>query len=245
MAVIRQSLAERVVQDAIVLDLGDLSRQGEQVRARAMAEAESMLSRAQTERQKLLASAKDEGFKHGHAEGFSKGLDEGLKKGYEAAMAERQAQLDTLTAGWAAALAKFEEERDRMLLEAREDLVRLAVMLGERVTRRKIEVDPGVVLSQLEGVLSLLAQPTRLAVSVNPEDEALAREALPPLMARFPAAQHVDLRADPALERGSCTALTAGGGRVDASIPTQLDRIVRALLPAAGEGGDRADGAMP
>ena len=233
MAVIRQAVADRVVQDAIVLDLGDLTRQGEQVRARAMAEAESILARAQVERQRLLASAKDEGFKQGHAEGHAKGLEEGAAKGYAAALAERRQQLDTLAAGWGAALARFEQERDGLLLEAREDVLRLSVLLGERVTRRKIEVDPQVVAAQLEQVLSLLAQPTRLAVCVNPADEPLAREAMPALMSRFPAAQHVDLKLDAALPRGSCTATTAGGGCIDASIHTQLDRIVNALLPDA------------
>ncbi|HYE62878.1 MAG TPA: FliH/SctL family protein [Phycisphaerales bacterium] len=234
---IRQSLADRVVQDAIVLDLGDLTRQGEQVRAHALKEAEAILARAQQERQRLLASAKEEGIRQGHAEGLARGLEEGRKKGYDAAVAERRHQLDTLAAGWGAALAQFEAERDRMLLEAREDLVRLAVMLGERVTRRKIETDPQVVASQLESVLSLFAKPTRLTVTISTEDEVLAREVLPDLMARYPAAQHVDLRIDPALARGSCAGTTSGGGRIDASIPTQLDRIARALLPSGGEGG--------
>jgi len=252
MAVIRQSIADRVAQDAIVLDLGDLSRQGDQVRARAMAEAESMLAKAQIERRRLLASATEEGLAKGHAEGLAKGLDEGRAKGHDAALAERRQQLDTLAAGWGAALAKFEQDRDGLLLEAREDVLRLAIMLGERVTRRKVATDPQVVVSQLETVLSLIAQPTRLAVTVNAEDEALARDALPALMARFPAAQHVDLKPDPALPRGSCNAMTAGGGRIDASIPTQLDRIAHALLPghvvqpaAASPLTDAADGATP
>jgi flagellar assembly protein FliH len=220
-----------VVQDAIVLDLGDLTRQGEQVRARAMAEAESILVKAHADRQKLLASARDEGLAKGHAEGLTKGIEEGRKKGYEEAVAERRQQLDTLAAGWSAALDRFETERDGLLLEARDDVLRLALMLGERVTRRKIETDPLVVRLQLETVLSLLAQPTRLTITVNTDDEALAREALPALMARFPVAQHVELRPDAAMSRGSCSAVTAGVGRIDASIPTQLDRIAHALLP--------------
>ena len=36
---------------------------------------------------------------------------------------------------------------------------------------------------------------------------------------------------DPKLERGSCIARTPGGGVIDASIRTQLDRIAEVLLP--------------
>jgi flagellar biosynthesis/type III secretory pathway protein FliH len=97
-----------------------------------------------------------------------------------------------------------------------------------------------VVQVQLETVLSLLSQPTRLSISVNPEDAALARESLPALMARFSAAQHVDVKPDPTLTRGSCIGTTSGGGMLDASIPTQLDRMIQALMPGPGP---EADGA--
>ncbi len=233
MAVIRQSQAHRIVQDAIVLDLGDLTRQGEQVRALAKEQADAILAKAQADRQRLLASGKDEGFAKGHAEGLAKGLEEGRKQGHDAALAERRQALDALLAGWSAAVEAFERDRDRLLQEARADVLRLAVMMGERITRRTVEVDPHVITAQLEAVLALLSQPTRLTISINPDDEALARESLPTLLARLSAAHHVDLRPDPALPRGSCTASTQGGGRIDASIPTQLDRMVAALLPAA------------
>jgi flagellar assembly protein FliH len=237
MAVIRQAQADRIVKDAIVLDLGDLSRQGELIRARAQEQAEAILAEARAERERLLASAHAEGFARGHAEGMAKGIEEGTTQGREAAAAERRQELDALLRGWTEALRAFEQERDRLLREAREDVLRLAVMMGERITRRKIEVDPQVVVAQLEAVLALLAQPTRLSIAVNPEDEALAKEALPGLLDRFTCARHADLRADPSLPRGSCAATTQGGGRLDASIPTQLERMVAALLPAPTEPG--------
>lgn len=240
MAVIRQAQADRIVQDAIVLDLGDLTRQGEQVRARAQQQADAILAGARSERQRLTTSAREEGLAKGHAEGLAKGLEEGAKKGHEAALAERRQDLDTLLRGWSAALQAFEQDRDRLLREAREDVLRLAVMMGERITRRKTEVDPLVIAAQLEAVLALLAQPTRLSIAINPADEALARESLPGLLDRFTTAQHVDLRADPNLPRGSCSATTQGGGHIDASIPTQLDRMVAALLPAPAQPGAAA-----
>jgi valyl-tRNA synthetase len=75
-----------------------------------------------------------------------------------------------------------------------------------------------------------------MAVAVHPDDEPLAREALPELATRLAAAAHVEVASDASLERGSCIARTGSGGMIDASIRTQLGRIVEALLPASHDG---------
>jgi flagellar biosynthesis/type III secretory pathway protein FliH len=106
--------------------------------------------------------------------------------------------------------------------------------MGERVTKRTVQLDPTVIVGQLEAVLTLLAKPTRLTVAIAPGDETLAREAMPDLMAKFSAAQHIDLIVDQAMQPGSCIARTAAGGTFDASIPAQLDRMVAALMPGPG-----------
>jgi flagellar biosynthesis/type III secretory pathway protein FliH len=102
------------------------------------------------------------------------------------------------------------------------------------VTKRTVELDPSVIVGQLEAVLGLLAKPTRLTVAIAAGDETLAREAMPELMAKFSAAQHVDLIVDASMQPGSCIARTAAGGTFDASIPAQLDRMVAALMPGPG-----------
>jgi flagellar biosynthesis/type III secretory pathway protein FliH len=237
MAVLRQSQAERIARDAVVLDLGDLSRQGQGILARAKADAEAILKQAAAERQKLLAGARDEGLAKGMEEGKKKGTEEGRRLGQEAGLAERREALAKLEAAWTAALEDFQRERERMLLDARQDVVRLAVMMGERIVKRTLELDASVVLAQIEAVLSQLAKPTKLTLTVAPTDEALAREAMPGLWARFPAAQHVDFRVDAAIAPGSCIAHTGSGGAIDATIPTQLDRMVAALMPGGSKGG--------
>ncbi len=232
MAVIRQSDAHRIVKDAIVLDLGDLSRQAEGVRTRAKADAEAMLTKAAAERSKLITGAREEGLAQGLAKGGRKqGFEAGKKAGAGRGSGGSGEVLKKLDAAWAAALEEFGRERERMLLEARQDVLRLAVLMGERVTKRTVQLDPSVIVGQLEAVLSLLAKPTRLTVAIAPGDEGLAREAMPDLMAKFSAAQHIDLIVDQAMQPGSCVARTAAGGTFDASIPAQLDRMVAALMP--------------
>ena len=54
---------------------------------------------------------------------------------------------------------------------------------------------------------------------------------LPGLMARFPECEHAEIRPDAALSRGSVVVRTPGGGEVDASMSTRLERIATALVP--------------
>jgi len=233
MALIKHAQSDALVRDAIVLDLAQLGRQAEELIAHAEARAARVIADAQRERDRLLSDARETGRAQGHAEGHAKGLDEGRAQGLEEARASHNQALTELANNWAAALARFERDRDDLLLHARTDALALALEMGRRITGRIVETDPGVVAAQLERVLALVANPTRLVLRVHPDDLARAESELPALKARFDAATHAELVADPAVTRGSCVARSARG-EIDASIETQLDRIAEALLPVAG-----------
>jgi flagellar biosynthesis/type III secretory pathway protein FliH len=245
MALIRHANARTMARDAIVLDLGDLAAQGALLKARARAEADQILENAKAERERMFNGAAEEGRRAGQA----KGLEEGRKQGNEAGRAEalvaEREKLKKLDASWQAALASFEGDRDRMLLDARQDIVRLAAIVAEMVTKRSLVLEPERVTDQLGAVLSLLSKPTRLVVAVHPDDEPTLRDALPSIAARAGSSAHVEFTADATLERGSCIARTSGGGVIDASIRTQLQRITEVLLPGQSEPPAGGAGAIP
>lgn len=230
MPLIRQSLADPTVRDAVVLHLGDLHRAGEHLRDQARLEAETILAAARAERDRVVSGAE----KDGQARGLEKGLAEGRQRGAEEArarsLAEWRERLAGLEKGWGDALDRFLAERERMLLEARQDVLRLAILLAERITKRALTVDPSLVGDQVAEVLALVARPSRLVLSLHPEDRPIIEEILPGLRRRFASVEHLELVDDASLPRGSCLARTAGGV-IDASISTQLDRIAAALLP--------------
>jgi flagellar biosynthesis/type III secretory pathway protein FliH len=239
MALIKHANLKDLARDAVVLDLGDLARQGQALVAQARAKADQILAEAQAERARLIAGATEEGRAAGYAAGLERGLGEGRATGQAEALAERRERLTGLEEQWKVAVDSFLNERQNMLAEARRDLLRLACEIAGRVTHRQIELDPGVAVSQLEGVLHLVMRPTRLLVRVHPLDRQLVQDALPTLMQRFVSVGHVELAEDAALERGSCVARIAEGaggapgGEINAEIGVQLDRIVDALLPGA------------
>jgi flagellar assembly protein FliH len=237
MALIRQSNAATMARDAVVLDLGDLRRQGEIIKLRAREEAERIVADARAERERLLKTAAEEG----RAAGVARGIEEGRKKGEDsgksAAMAEFKLRLEALEKGWSGALAGFEAMREQLMVDARHEVVRLAVRIGELVTKRAVAANPDAAADQVAALLTTLMRPTRAVVSVHPDDRAAVEQALPALAARIAAAQHVELIADDSLSRGSCLLRAAGGGEIDGTIGTQLERIAAALLP--GEPGPR------
>lgn len=236
MALIRQADARTMARDAVVLDLGDLVAQGELLKARNRAEADQILAEARAERERLLKGAAEEGRREGLARGLEEGQKQGRAAGRAEAVKEHQQALANLQEAWGAALGLFDADRDRMLMEARHDVVRLAALVAEMVTKRALALEPARVADQLAAVLSLITRPSRLTVTLHPDDEALAREALPALSAKFEGAKHAELVPDASMERGSCVVRNATGGEIDATIRTQLQRIVETLLP----GGDAA-----
>lgn len=232
MALVRNADAAVMTRDAIVLDLGDLRRQGQRLLDAARAEAVRIEQEAQADRATIIQGAD----KVGHAQGYARGLEEGraagIEQGTQQALTAAAADVQRLNAGWTAALDAFLQTRERFLAEGQQDVVRLAALIASKVCKRQIELDPAIVAVQMAEVLALVLRPTRLQVTCHPDDRELLGRAMPMLAARTQHNVDVELVDDPALARGSCVArLAGGGGQIDASIDTQLQRIVDALLP--------------
>lgn len=238
MALIKNAHTDSLARDAVVLDLGDLSAQAAAIIERAEREAARIRDQARKERERLIADGRREGFEKGMAEGLEQGRQAGREEGRREALEAMQERLQALDARWSAALEDFESNRKRLMVESRTDVLRLAVGIAERVTRRRVELDETAVTAQLEAALEYVLEPTRLAVLVHPEDVEIANAALPQLMARMSTSPHIEVRPEERLTRGDCIVETRGG-EIDARIETQLERIVEALLPTT-DGRERA-----
>jgi flagellar assembly protein FliH len=235
MALIRQSDKSSPLTDAIVYRLGDLVREGTQLREQTTREVESMLVEARAERNRLIADGRDEGLKQGREQGFREGFAMGEEEGRTQAIAKVSAQLAALLGGWNQTLDEFEKGRDALLLEARTEVLRLAVEIGRAVVKREIELRPEAVVDQLEAALRMIVRPSRVRLAIHPEDRPLVEQALPGLLSRCTNATHVEIEDNAQGGRGSCIVRIAGG-EVDASIGVQLDRIVQAIVPSAKGG---------
>src|SRR5438067_518624 len=80
--------------------------------------------------------------------------------------------------------------------------------------------------------MKLVIQSTDVRIAINPKQNATLTKALPQLKLKWPSLEHVAIVEDESIAPGGCR-ISAGQGKVDASLDTQIDRIASELLPTA------------
>ncbi len=212
---------------AVSLDLGDLARRGEMLKEAATQQARAIVQQAHEERARILEGAHEAGRKQGYEAGFKEGFEAGKAQ----AIADFAEQLKSTGKVWESMLEEFSQQREHFLTQSRHAVIELAVAIAQRVVHRTVELDPTVVEDQLREMLSLVAAPATLIVRVHPDDESLVRDAVPAIKSSLPGGLHIRLVSDSTVSRGSCLARTLSGASIDASLETQLDRVVADVLP--------------
>lgn len=229
MALIKQANSTAASRDAIVLNLGDLRREAERMRDEAFAERDRILSEARAERDRIMAGASEAGYDAGYARGLEQGTAKGESEGGERAYDECRDRVKAFEESFETVLAAVEEEREQVIREAKSDLLLFACAFAERVTKRVIELDHTVVDTQLEAALKLVLGSTRLTVAIHPDDREVAGRIAPVIARRRICDSPVEFVEDEALARGSVV-LRTDKGMIDATVDTQIERIVSALL---------------
>lgn len=237
MSVVKGHNAATLIKDAIVLDLGDLGRQAAKLQAAADAKAKKTVTDAQAEAARIIEAARSKGFEQGRAEGVALGRAEGQKLGRADAVQQLSAQLKQLTQAWAQSVNGWDARREEIDREAREAVLDLALHLAEKLVHRVVEVDPTVVQDQLASALTHVLSPMEVTVEICPADRPVLEFALPELLAEFGHLKHIKLVDDESVTPGGCV-VTYGQGQIDATIETQLRRVVELMIPDPGEHGD-------
>lgn len=240
----RDNSSDRLASEAVVLDLGDLRQQAEKLRAQARAEADRILEQARAEAEMLTAEAAQKGHDAGYQQGYDEGLAAGRKQGHAEALQKTREQLNQLQQAWVDAAQQWDSERRTMLLDARQSVLELAIAIAERICKRAPRVDRSLVVDQVAAALEQITRPADVQVRIHPDDRPLLSEALPELIKAGDTCEHVHLVDDSQIEPGGCK-VTYGKGTIDATLATQLDRIVQALLPGHAPSNDPANPAEP
>lgn len=232
MGIIKRADLETYTREPIAMDLGDLEKRGRAVVDAAQEEASRIIKDAQEERDRLLSDATQVGEAKGFENGSERGFNEGSEQGKQQAIDDLGQELTKLNEQWSATLLQWEQDREEFMQAARTEVIALAAQIAARVIKRTIDLDPEVVADQLEAVLESLVTPTDIRVRVHPADLDLLARVMPAMIEQCASCNHAELVEDSKIDQGSCIVSTKGGGQIDASIQTQLDRIVATLLPA-------------
>jgi len=233
------SASASAVKDAIVLDMGDLRKQADQLRHVAQAQAQRIVEDAKRHASEIAEQARVLATEQGYTEGHDRGLAEGREQGHTEALTENRTQLEQLRNTWQASFEQWDAQRQAMETDAKHALLRLGLLFGEKIVHRVIEVDQTVVVHQLAEALSYVLKPTDVIVRINPADRPLIDEALPQLLAGLSHLDRVRVDEDVAISIGGCI-IDFGKGRIDSTIEKQLERLAQVILPQSG-GVDRTD----
>src|SRR6185436_7990798 len=104
----------------------------------------------------LKKQAHAEALVAGQKEGHAKGLSQGHEKGREEALSEQREQLAGLTAALAESAASLDASRIALEADAKQAVVRLAITIAERITKRQGALDPAVALANVQDALGLV-----------------------------------------------------------------------------------------
>ncbi|MEX0655193.1 MAG: FliH/SctL family protein [Phycisphaeraceae bacterium] len=231
MPVVKSQAAAPLLKEAIVLDLGDIGRQAAKLRLAAENKAAQILTDAERQAKRLTDGAEAKGLEQGLAQGREQGLAEGREQGRAEALEQMGEQLRQLQAGWTGSLKGWDAHCHEMERAGRAAVLDFAIKVAEKLVHRVIEVDESVVVDQLAHALTHVLHASEVTVQIHPDDRPLLEQALPELLAEFDQLSHIKLADDATVGRGGCI-VRHGEGRIDATIDTQVRRVVDAILPA-------------
>lgn len=227
MAVIK---ADQTPAAVSTFSMADIEKQAKLILLGAKVRAERLLVAAQEEAERIKREARAEALVEGREEGLAQGMELGRQQGKDAALAEQRQQLVELVGALTRGVQELDGARLALEAEAKTAVIRLAIAIAERVTKRLGVVEPQVAVANVDEALRLVVRSADVRIAVHPSQKGMLAEVLPRIQAKWPALKHVDLIADSSLAPGGCR-VYSGGGEVDADLDLQLARIAEELVP--------------
>ncbi|MDB5173872.1 MAG: Flagellar assembly protein FliH [Phycisphaerales bacterium] len=226
--------SSQVPASASPFSMRDIENQARSILLQARQQAGQLLAAAQAEGDQLKEAARAEGDAQGQREGLARGLEQGKKAGHQQALEEYRAEFQQGVAALTRAAGAIDAQRNELEATALQDVVRLAIAVAQRVTKRQGLIDPQALVANLEEAMKLVMQHSDLRIAIHPTQRKTLDAALPQLKLAWPGLKHVEIIDDAALSPGGCRIFTRQG-QIDADLGVQLDRVVCDLLPGHGE----------
>jgi len=205
--------------------LSGLAAEAQTVMLDARQQAARVLAEARSQADASREAAAAKGYAEGLARGSSDGYDKGLAEGRQM-MAEQSAEL---VVQLRAIIRELTGARDEVLHAGRCELLDFALELAAKIVGRVAVRDIAAASQNVRKVLELADRHRELSVKVNPGQLEALVEHLPELTESLGRPGRVRLVGDATISPGGAKVHT-DGGEIDATIETQLDNVVEALL---------------
>jgi Flagellar biosynthesis/type III secretory pathway protein len=193
-----------------------LLRQAEKAVERRMAELAEAEAALEREREQARALGHQQGYEAGYREGFKKGHAEGV------------AALGALLADARSMLEEARLAKDRLLEQAEEEIVQLAVAIAEKLVRQSLAHDDKAVLSILKEMLKKAEGSATARVKVPPDVFERIQEEWRFLAAYVQGDCRLEFLPDESLSRGDVIVET-DWGMIDGRVQSRWQRIMHGL----------------
>jgi flagellar assembly protein FliH len=161
---------------------------------------------------------------------FAKGYAQGERSGAEVAARQGEAMLRRLSE----TIEEVAALRTDLLRRSEHDLVRVALLIAERVLHREVTLDRELLLAMAHVAIDRLGNRASATIRLHPADHA----ALMAVPRTQPFTGAVEIVADSAVSRGGCL-VQSDFGLIDLGVEAQIREVSRAML------GDDQSASMP
>ncbi len=213
----------------------DVQAEAREITARARTEAEQIVAAARGEAGALREQARAEGFAAGETRGLAEGREAGHAEALAAAKAAFEQSQAMLVSALSTALDNADREKRKLLAAAHNDLIGLALAVAERVVKCVGRLDRDAAVANASEAIDLAGRRSDMVLEVHPEDHDAVKRFAETLLTGDEERRHVRVVSEEEISPGGCRFRSAEGS-VDATLETQIERIVRHLLPGSEEG---------
>lgn len=170
-----------------------------------------LISEAAANAQTIEDEARERGHTQGHTDGQT----------------AASAELDDMLATMRGLVDVARAERHKIIEGAEPEIIKLAMLVAEKVVHQQISLDKNVVISMARAAIARLVNRETVTVRVNPADIETIREQKEKMLANSDI-EHLRVVEDNRVDRGGVVMETESG-TIDAKIKTQIKEARRVL----------------
>jgi len=179
---------------------------------------------ARHEVESMLEKREKDSYERGSDEDYAKGYSEGEQKARDDAIAsveERAKLLDGL-------LRELEVIKRKILTDAQEDVVKLAMVIASKIIHREVKGSETVVDTVREAI-DMASDKHSIRIKLNPADIPIVDSHKGKFLETIKSLERIELIEDEEIIRGGCIVETTEGS-VDARLDRQMEEIRKMLL---------------
>lgn len=196
--------------------------------ANALAEAQKQKNEILEDAEKIREKAQKEGFLEGLRQGEEKAEEKIREKVEVRVQVEAKEAISSAENGMRRLLTQCSSLKEELTQNWESAFLHLISRIAKVVIRRELKNDPQITMQWIREMFELSSSESSLVLHLNPEDATLLKSSLERLSGEFRLLGKLEVKANPALERGDCI-LKSENGQLDQRLDVQLARIEEEL----------------